>query len=128
MTTATLAISGRCVAVICSPVSAQSGYEVRYVMNVTDVDDKIIRNAARDGLSVQQYYRAIRKGLSGRFRLLKYAAGIHAARNRLHRRDAKFVADLEGKGFAYAPRMDRTTFGLRSLRTMASFPNATSTA
>ena len=33
----------------------QSGYEVRYVMNITDVDDKIIRNAARDGLSVQDY-------------------------------------------------------------------------
>ncbi len=33
----------------------QSGYHVRYVMNVTDVDDKIIRNAARDGVSVQQY-------------------------------------------------------------------------
>src|SRR5271169_4270294 len=33
----------------------QSGFEVRYVMNITDVDDKIIRNAARDGISVQQY-------------------------------------------------------------------------
>jgi cysteinyl-tRNA synthetase len=33
----------------------QSGYKVRYVMNITDVDDKIIRNAARDGVSVQQY-------------------------------------------------------------------------
>src|SRR6202142_1809564 len=33
----------------------QSGYAVRYVMNITDVDDKIIRNAARDGVSVQQY-------------------------------------------------------------------------
>src|SRR4030081_4022966 len=33
----------------------QSGYDVRYVMNITDVDDKIIRNAARDGVSVQQY-------------------------------------------------------------------------
>jgi cysteinyl-tRNA synthetase len=33
----------------------QSGYQVRYVMNITDVDDKIIRNAARDGISVQQY-------------------------------------------------------------------------
>src|SRR5713226_8174373 len=32
-----------------------SGYQVRHVMNITDVDDKIIRNAARDGLSVQQY-------------------------------------------------------------------------
>src|SRR5712664_4459809 len=33
----------------------QSGYDVRYVMNITDVDDKIIRNAARDGVTVQQY-------------------------------------------------------------------------
>src|SRR3984957_12343963 len=33
----------------------QSGYRVHYVMNITDVDDKIIRNAARDGVSVQQY-------------------------------------------------------------------------
>ena len=33
----------------------QSGYTVRHVMNITDVDDKIIRNAARDGVSVQQY-------------------------------------------------------------------------
>ena len=33
----------------------QSGYTVRHVMNITDVDDKIIRNAARDGVTVQQY-------------------------------------------------------------------------
>src|SRR5512143_1766164 len=33
----------------------QSGYDVRYVMNITDVDDKIIRNSARDGVSVQEY-------------------------------------------------------------------------
>ena len=33
----------------------QSGYKMRHVMNITDVDDKIIRNAVRDGVSVQQY-------------------------------------------------------------------------
>ena len=33
----------------------QSGYRVRYVMNITDVDDKIIRNSARDGVDVRQY-------------------------------------------------------------------------
>jgi cysteinyl-tRNA synthetase len=33
----------------------QSGYKVRYVMNITDVDDKIMRHAVRDGVSVQQY-------------------------------------------------------------------------
>ncbi len=33
----------------------QSGFDVQYVMNITDVDDKIIRNSARDGVTVQQY-------------------------------------------------------------------------
>ena len=33
----------------------QSGYTVHHVMNITDVDDKIIRNAARDGVRVQEY-------------------------------------------------------------------------
>src|SRR5258708_14276701 len=39
----------------------QSGYRVRHVMNITDVDDKIIRNAARDGVSDQQYTAKYRK-------------------------------------------------------------------
>src|ERR1041385_4182054 len=33
----------------------QNGFKIQYVMNITDVDDKIIRNAARDGVSVKQY-------------------------------------------------------------------------
>src|SRR4249920_2472128 len=33
----------------------QSGYKIQHVMNITDVDDKIIRNSARDGVTVQQY-------------------------------------------------------------------------
>src|ERR1700724_2344588 len=33
----------------------QSGYKVRHVMNITDVDDKIIRNSANAGVSVKQY-------------------------------------------------------------------------
>src|SRR5215469_16021086 len=35
----------------------QSGYKLKHVMNITDVEDKIIRNAARDGVSVQEYTR-----------------------------------------------------------------------
>src|SRR5436305_2982044 len=31
------------------------GYELNHVMNVTDVDDKIIANAAREGKSIEQY-------------------------------------------------------------------------
>ncbi len=33
----------------------QSGFAVRHVMNITDVDDKIIRNSAQEGLSVKDY-------------------------------------------------------------------------
>src|SRR5438270_11081831 len=33
----------------------QSGYKVRHVMNITDVDDKIIRNSAEAGVPVQEY-------------------------------------------------------------------------
>ncbi len=39
----------------------QSGYKLRHVMNITDVDDKIIRNAARDGLSVGDYTAKYKK-------------------------------------------------------------------
>ncbi len=39
----------------------QSGYKLRHVMNITDVDDKIIRNAARDGVSVAQYTAKYKK-------------------------------------------------------------------
>ena len=55
-TTATSATSAHSSPSISSTASsANRGYDVRYVMNITDVDDKIIRNAARDGVSVQQY-------------------------------------------------------------------------
>src|SRR5215469_5726748 len=33
----------------------QSGYKLDHVMNITDVDDKIIRNAAKEHKTVQEY-------------------------------------------------------------------------
>jgi cysteinyl-tRNA synthetase len=39
----------------------QSGYKLKHVMNITDVDDKIIRNAARDGKSVGEYTAKYKK-------------------------------------------------------------------
>src|SRR6478672_9931475 len=35
----------------------QSGHALQHEMNITDVDDKIIRNAARDKKTVQEYTR-----------------------------------------------------------------------
>ena len=37
----------------------QSGYKIRHVMNITDVDDKIIRNSSKAGVSVKQYLSLI---------------------------------------------------------------------
>src|SRR5882762_9414051 len=80
----------------------QSGYEVRYVMNITDVDDKIIRNAARDGPSVQQYTAPYDKAFQEDSDLLS----IRRPDSRPHATDyidgmATFVTDLERKGYAY---------------------------
>jgi cysteinyl-tRNA synthetase len=80
----------------------QSGYDVRYVMNITDVDDKIIRNAARDGLSVQQYTAPYDQAFQEDSDLLN----IRRPESRPHATDyidgmAQFVTDLERKGYAY---------------------------
>jgi cysteinyl-tRNA synthetase len=94
----------------------QSGYSVRYVMNITDVDDKIIHNAARDGVSVQQYTAKYEKAF------LEDSAMISIEQPKLVRatehiaRMAEFVARLVEKGIAY-----RTEDGSYYFR-IASFP------
>jgi cysteinyl-tRNA synthetase len=94
----------------------QSGYKLRYVMNITDVDDKIIRNAARDGLSVQKYTAKYEKAF------LEDSAMIGIEQPTLVRATehipemADFVAKLVDKGVAY-----RTEDGSYYFR-IASFP------
>jgi cysteinyl-tRNA synthetase len=79
----------------------QSGYKVKYVMNITDVDDKIIRNSARDGVGVKQYTAKYEKAF------LEDAASLNIEHAQLVRATdhiqamAQFIADLEKKGFAY---------------------------
>src|SRR5229473_1913089 len=94
----------------------QSGYKVNYVMNITDVDDKIIRNAARDGVSVQQYTAKYEKAF------LEDAAMIGIEHPRLVRATehipqmAEFVTRLVEKGIAY--RTDDGSYYFR----IAKFP------
>jgi cysteinyl-tRNA synthetase len=94
----------------------QSGYKVRYVMNITDVDDKIIRNAARDGVSVQQYTAKYEKAF------LEDAAMIAIERPLMVRATehipemANFVARLAEKDLAY--RTDDGSYYFR----IAKFP------
>src|SRR6266436_3488169 len=80
---------------------AQSGYKVRYVMNITDVDDKIIRNSAREGVPVKQYTAKYEKAF------LEDAATLNIQEPVLVRATdhipamADFIAKLEQKGLAY---------------------------
>ena len=99
----------------------QSGYAVRYVMNITDVDDRIIRNAARDGVSVRQYTAKYEKTF------LEDSAALNIEKPILVRATdhieemAKFIAQLQKKGLPTARRMDRIISGLRSFPRTASF-------
>jgi cysteinyl-tRNA synthetase len=94
----------------------QSGYKVKYVMNITDVDDKIIRNSARDGVGVKEYTAKYEKAF------LEDAATLNIEQAKLvHATDhiaemAQFIADLEKKGLAY-----RTEDGSYYFR-IAKFP------
>src|ERR1700691_4108242 len=92
----------------------QGGYEVRYVMNITDVDDKIIRNSARDGVSVQQYTAKYTEAF------LEDSATLGIEQPFLVRATehipemAEFIAGLVKKGFAY--RADDGSYYFRIAR------------
>ena len=94
----------------------QSGYQVKHVMNITDVDDKIIRNSARAGVSVKQYTAKYEKAF------LEDTAALNIEQPILVRATdhipemADFIADLQKKGFAY--RTDDGSYYFR----IAKFP------
>jgi len=94
----------------------QSGYQVRHVMNITDVDDKIIRNSARDGVTVQQYTAKYEKAFLEDSALIgiEQPTLVHATEHIPEM--AEFVAKLVEKGFAY-----RTEDGSYYFR-IAKFP------
>src|SRR3981081_1628339 len=83
-------------------VLRQRGYKINHVMNITDRDAKIIRNSARDGVTVQQYTARYEKAF------LEDAALIGIEQPTLVRATehipemAEFVAKLVEKGFAYS--------------------------
>jgi len=94
----------------------QSGYRIRHVMNITDVDDKIIRNSAREGVSVERYTARYEKAF------LEDAALIGIEQPTLVRatqhiaKMAEFVSKLVEKGLAY--RTDDGSYYFR----IAKFP------
>jgi cysteinyl-tRNA synthetase len=94
----------------------QSGYDVRYVMNITDVDDKIIRNSARDGVTVQQYTAKFVEAFLEDSATLNIEQPVLVRATEHINAMANFIAELEKKGFAY--RTDDGSYYFR----IAKFP------
>ena len=94
----------------------QSGYDVRYVMNITDVDDKIIRNSARDGVSVKQYTAKYAKAFLEDSALLNIDQPILVRATDHIEEMAEFIAELVKKDIAY--RTDDGSYYFR----IAKFP------
>ena len=80
----------------------QSGYGLKHVMNITDVDDKIIRNAARDGVTVQEYTAKYKKAfLEDADSLnIQHPEMLVNATDHIPEM-AYFIAGLRDKGYAY---------------------------
>ncbi len=79
----------------------QSGYKVRHVMNITDVDDKIIRNSARDGVSVKQYTAKYEKAFLEDSATLNIEEPVLVRATDHIPEMAESIAQLQQKGFAY---------------------------
>jgi cysteinyl-tRNA synthetase len=95
----------------------QSGYQLDHVMNITDVDDKIIRNAARDHLSVQDYTRQYEQAFFEDMETLGLQQPERVVRATEHVQEmAEYIQKLEQKGFAY--RAEDGSYYFR----IASFP------
>ncbi len=94
----------------------QSGYEVRYVMNITDVDDKIIRDSARHGVNIRQYTAKYEKAFLEDSALIGIEEPTLVRATEHIAQMADFVAKLVEKGIAY--RTDDGSYYFR----IAKFP------
>src|SRR5690242_6181333 len=80
----------------------QSGYRLRHVMNITDVDDKIIRNATKAGVSVNEYTRKYERAFLEDVDTLNIEQPEYLVRATENIPDmARFIEELVEKGYAY---------------------------
>jgi len=95
----------------------QSGYTLKHVMNITDVDDKIIRNAAQQGVTVGEYTKKYEQAFREDMQTLSLETPeliVRATENIPEM--AAFIAGLVRKGYAY--RADDGSYYFR----IAKFP------
>src|SRR6059058_5700986 len=95
----------------------QSGYQLKHVMNITDVDDKIIRNASQEGLSVRDYAVRFEKVFLEDMKTLNLQPPEHLAKATDYvPQMATFIDALAKKDIAY--RTDDGSYYFR----IAKFP------
>src|SRR5437588_1069397 len=95
----------------------QSGYQLKHVMNITDVDDKIIRNASKEGLSVRDYAGRFEKVFLEDMKTLNLQPPEYLVKATDYiPQMAKFIDDLRKKDVAY--RTDDGSYYFR----IAKFP------
>lgn len=95
----------------------QSGYQLQHVMNITDVDDKIIRNSVREHKSVQEYTRKYEQAFLEDMQTLNLQRPEKLVRATEHIGEmAEFIKKLTEKGYAY--RTDDGSYYFR----IAKFP------
>jgi cysteinyl-tRNA synthetase len=80
----------------------QSGYQLDHVMNITDVDDKIISNSAAKGLGVREYAAKYEQAFFEDMDILSLEKPEQIARATEHIPEmASLIARLQQKDFAY---------------------------
>jgi cysteinyl-tRNA synthetase len=95
----------------------QSGYKLRHVMNITDVDDRIIANAAKLGISVREYTEKYERAFLEDAHTLNIQRPENIVRATEHIPEmAGFIHELARKGIAY--RTDDGSYYFR----IAKFP------
>src|SRR5262245_12630094 len=95
----------------------QSGYQLDHVMNITDVEDKIIRNAERENKTVKEYTRKYEEAFLEDMETLSLQRPERVVRATEHIAEmAGYIQKLEEKGFAY--RAEDGSYYFR----IASFP------
>jgi cysteinyl-tRNA synthetase len=93
----------------------QSGYQLQHVMNITDVDDKIIRNSAREHKSVQEYTRKYEQAFLEDMQTLNLQRPEKLVRATEHIAEmAEFIKKLAEKDYAY--RTDDGSYYFRIAR------------
>jgi len=78
------------------------GYKVKHVMNITDIDDKTIRDSAKEGLSLKEFTRKYEKFFFDGLKILNIKKAFKYPRATEHVKDMiKIVRALIRKGYAY---------------------------